>query len=76
MEIKFEGIDDWNRPVFKAVNSNHRFGSVEILFPYWESEETVLEKVSEKQLYYFGNSFNCEPMGTKAEDLKIIKSES
>lgn len=72
-EIKFEGIDDWNRPVFRAVNSNYRFGSVEILFPYGESEESVLKKVSEKHLCYFGNSFNCEPMGTGVENLKIIK---
>lgn len=75
MDIKFEDIDDWNRPVFRAIKSNYRFGSVEILFPYGESEESVLEKVSEKHLCYFGNSFNCEPMGTSVENLKIIRRE-
>ena len=76
MEIKFEGIDDWNRAVFKALESNARFGSTSVLFPYWEPEESVLEKVSEKHLTYFGNSFNCEPMGSNSGNIKIIRRKN
>lgn len=73
-EIKYEGIDDWNRPVFRDIKSKERFGSVDILFPYWESEKSVLEKVSEKHLCYFGNYFNCEPLGSKPGNITIIKT--
>ena len=38
-------------------------GSLNILFPYEESEEEVLKKVNSSDLEYFGRSFNCEPMG-------------
>ena len=63
-KIKFEGIDNWNRPVFKAKDSRERFGCIHELFDYDATEMDVLSKVNEEDLCYFGNSFNCEPMGT------------
>ena len=60
--IKFEGIDFWNRPIFKSLETKSRYGSVEILCDYNETEKKVLEKVNEDDLLYFGNSFGCEPM--------------
>jgi len=76
IKIIFEGIDSWNRPVFKAVESNERFGSVDLLFGYADTEETVLTKITEKDLLYFGNTFDCEPMGYEAGNIEIIEKEN
>lgn len=73
MNIKFEGIDSWNRPVFKATESSKRFGSVIALFDYGATEDLVLSEIDERSLCYFGNSFDCEPMGSDAKDIKIIR---
>jgi len=77
MDIKFEGIDDWNRPVFKATNHNCRFGSTCTLFNWDEPEEKVVEyfKNHINELEYFGCSFNCEPHGGNLKDtiLNIIE---
>jgi len=73
IKIKFEGIDYWGRPIFKATESKERFGSVDILFDSRDTEQEVLNKLSESHLLYFGNSFGCEPMGTKSGDIEIIK---
>ena len=43
MKVKFEGIDDFNRPIFKGIDSNQRFGSVDFLFGYESTEKEVLE---------------------------------
>ena len=65
-ELIFEGIDDWNRPVFKHTESKERFGSVDVLFNDGDAEETVQEKITEAHLLYFGNSFNeHDPLGAK-----------
>ena len=74
--VTYENIDDWNRPVFKSIKSRSRFGSLDILFPYQEGEETVLTNVSGKDLLYFGNRFNCEPMGESTEEpIEIITNK-
>ena len=69
-ELKFEKIDDWNRPVFKDKYGN-RFGSVDKLFGWDVSKEEVLRKVTEKDITYFGTKFNCEPEGIKINSGKI-----
>ena len=43
-KVKYVNIDDFNRPVFKDNNGNY-YGSTDKLFPYWESEKSVIEKV-------------------------------
>ena len=63
-KIKFVGIDSWNRPIFKNIKCESFYGSTDILFNYGDTEEKVLEKVSEKDITWFGNKFGCEPMGT------------
>lgn len=72
-DLKFEGIDDWNRPVFKDVDSGIRFGSVEKLYGYSEFKETGLQyfKDNPQMLEYFGQSFNCEPHGGRQDFLKF-----
>ena len=68
--IKFVGIDSFNRPIFRGYGRNH-FGSTDILFSYDATEKEVLEKVTEKNLTYFGSKFDCEPMGDDAGNIKI-----
>ena len=61
LKIRFVGIDDWNRPVFKGTHSY--YGSVNKIFNYDVSWEEIKNSVTEKDLVYFGESFNCEPCG-------------
>lgn len=74
-QVRFVNIDDWNRPVFKQIDAKLYYGSTEKLFPYEESEESVLKTVSEMDLTYFGEKFNCEPMGSQAGDIEIVQPE-
>ena len=68
----FVGIDGWNRPVWKAPDQKAYFGSVNELFDYNDTEETVLKKVDTYDLCYFGDSFGCEPMGSSIPDKYYI----
>lgn len=77
--IKFRGIDDWNRPVYKDVDKNLYFGSVNILFPDKEiaPNNTPLEinayfRNNIHQLELFGDKFNCEPHGGRAKNWEFI----
>ena len=65
IQIKFKGIDDWNRPVYKVVDKNIYFGSTEKLFSHNDEKNKIDKFFKEniKLLEYFGRSFNCEPMG-------------
>ena len=74
--IRFKGIDNWNRPIFKSLKYRNYFGSTDKLFGYSATEEEVLEQITEKDLTFFGNSFGCEPMGTPVEGtIKIVTQE-
>lgn len=73
-EIKFVGIDSWNRPVFKDVCGNH-YGSTNTLYSHHENifdDEAKLQRVL-KELVFFGSRFNCEPMGTPFKNEFILK---
>lgn len=72
-DIKFKGIDDWNRPVFKDVDSNLYFGDVNKLFDWSTPKEEVIKWYKEDNggLEYFGQSFDCEPYGGRSEDWKF-----
>jgi hypothetical protein len=62
MEIKFEGIDYWNRPVFRQVDGDNRFGSVDLLC---SNTDEVKERISADDLVYFGTTFDeDDPQGT------------
>jgi len=78
-KVMFEGIDSWNRPVFRALRdgkgdtrTKSRYGATGKLFPYGESEKVVLEQVTEEDLCYFGSKFDCEPEGYDCT-VKIVK---
>ena len=85
--VKFRGIDRFNRPCFKRVGDtkipegkerapSYFYGCTHILFNRDAEEAEVLEKVSEKDLVFFGNTFGCEPDGDPAPaDIKIVRTE-
>jgi hypothetical protein len=70
--IKFVGIDDFNRPIFKEIARRNYYGANDVLFSQGTLEKEVKEKVTEKDITFFGARFNCEPMGTSYDDI-IIK---
>ena len=71
LELKFVGIDGWNRPVFVSPVKNY-YGSIEILFSRDATKEEVLKMVEGTELEYFGSKFGCEPMGgTIPADVQI-----
>lgn len=72
-DLKFKGIDDWNRPVFKDIDSSLYFGSTERLYGYDEFMKEGLQffKENPQLLEYFGSSFNCEPHGGTQEFFKF-----
>lgn len=72
VKLVFKGIDNGNRPVWKAPDEKAYFGSVNELFSYEVTEEEVLKKVDTYGLCYLGNHFGCEPMGTDVPDKYFI----
>jgi glycosyltransferase involved in cell wall biosynthesis len=72
VKLIFVGIDSWNRPVWKAPDIKAYYGSVNELFDYGDTEETVLKKIDTFGLCYFGDSFGCEPMGSSIPDKYYI----
>lgn len=72
IRLKFIGIDNWNRPVWKAPEEKAYYGSVNELFDYEATEEEVLKKVDTYGLCYMGDHFGCEPMGTDVPDKYYI----
>lgn len=75
ISVKYVRIDSWNRPVFKEINGENYYGSLDILFSYNGSKDNVMQKVGAEDLTYFGKQFDCEPMGTTPiRDIKIIWS--
>jgi len=72
-QVKFVGIDRFNRPVFKSIDKpKHFYGDAGHLFSYGATEAEVLVRVTANDLCYFGSSFDCEPYGTLADNLQII----
>lgn len=72
VEIKFVGIDSFNRPIFISKNKEY-YGCLDKLFGYDATEREVLEKVNEKtDIYWFGSKFDCEPMGDPAPYVSIM----
>lgn len=72
VKLIFKGIDDWNRPVWKAPDEKAYYGDVVHLFSWGATEEEVLKKVTTYDLCYFGSSFNCEPMGSSVPNKYYI----
>lgn len=63
LKLKFYGIDNFNRPIFKDIENKKFYGSTDKLFNHNANVTEVLSIVDKKDLTYFGKSFNCEPLG-------------
>ena len=73
--VKFRGIDHWNRAVFRSIDYPRNFyGDIAHLWDEDAQEADVLAQITEADLCFFGNSFGCEPMGTPARNLEIVRS--
>lgn len=72
LSLRFYGIDGWNRPVFKDMDSRNFYGDVDHLFGHDVEQMEVINFYSDKQLNkclsYFGYKFNCEPEGREIKD--------
>lgn len=71
VNIKFKSIDDFNRPVFKDVNSNTYYGDLNA--EYYRKTDNISEfyKDNIHLLEYFGTRFNCEPHGGLYPKIKL-----
>lgn len=73
VQIKFRGIDDWNRPVFKNIASNSHYGDVNKLWTDNADPFEIIRYYKEHidQLEYFGTRFGCEPHGGLDKSIKL-----
>ena len=71
VNLEFKGIDYFNRPVFKDVESNNYYGSTHKLFGWEDSAEKVIEyfRSNIDELEYFGTRFGCEPYGGMSKNI-------
>lgn len=77
-DLKFRGIDDFNRPVYKVVGKRIYFGSVTTLFPNKEiAPNNDAEEINSyfrdniEEIEFFGDKFNCEPHGGRADNWRF-----
>ncbi len=77
--IEFAGIDSFNRPVFKDVDTGTFYGNTDLLFALDTPEEYVIREFAQhfpvkgiQELVYFGSTFDCEPMGTPVKGIHFI----
>lgn len=76
--VKFVGIDDWNRPIFKVLEKNYYLSDVHNLFDYGTTEEEIIEFYKDKELNrhltYHGSKFDSEPMGNRLDyNFELVK---
>lgn len=70
INIKFEGIDDWHRPVFKSER-NIRYGDVNCTKTGKPDEVKEFYRKNIHLLEYFGKTFGCEPHGRLNENVAL-----
>lgn len=61
--LEFTGIDYFNRPVFKQVDQNNFYGSINKVYPWNDNGDSKISDIKSEDLVYFGKKFECEPMG-------------
>lgn len=77
LRVQYEGIDYWGRAVFVNTETKARYGCLEKLFNAMTPETEVLETVTSNDLVFFGNSFGCEPFGSKPlRKIEILKADN
>ena len=72
--LYFHGIDSWDRPVFKEMKTGLFYGSVTKLFENGNTRNNIA-MLTEADLCYFGETFDCEPMGDKLPEGLRIRRE-
>jgi len=70
--VRFAGIDDWNRPVFKDMAKNVFYGFTNVVFSHGASEDEVFQEIDPNTIEYFGTQFNCEPWGGLDHRQRVI----
>lgn len=69
LDIKFVCIDEWNRPIFKAVEKQVYLSDVDNLFDYGTTEKQIKEFYEGKDLHenltIHGSVIDCDPLGTR-----------
>lgn len=71
VDVKFRGIDRWNRPVFISEYGFH-YGSTNRLYDDEEAEEAIKYfKENPSELEFFGMNFGCEPEGGYPRKFKL-----
>lgn len=79
INLKFVGIDSFNRPIFKDIATRNHYGHLDTLFSYGTSQGEVLDRLGDEglqKLRYFGKSFGCEPMGSTVNAIFKVGEES
>jgi hypothetical protein len=75
IKIHFVGVDYWGKANFRTIEKPYRFyACLYSLFADDATEKDVLAEIDEDCLCFCGNSFGCEPMGTEAGNVKIVKN--
>ena len=81
VKLQFRGIDNFNRPVYKNVDSTAHYGSVDKLYSNNYLDDNKIEKVKgindffRKNIHlleFFGNTFGCEPNGGISPNIKLV----
>lgn len=77
-EIKFAGIDSWNRIVFHTLDKSEYYGSVTTLYPDSKKfpKNTIFDILNYfrhnlSELEYFGTKFDCEPHGGLVDNIEF-----
>jgi len=72
IQLKFRGIDDFHRAVFKDINTAHYYGDCNCTKTGKPEDVINFYKDNIELLEYFGTSFNCEPNGGLNPKYKFI----
>lgn len=72
IELKFRGIDDFHRAVFKDINSPNHYGDCSGMKTGKPTDVIAYYKENIYRLDYFGTQFNCEPNGGLNENYKLL----
>lgn len=82
LNLRFVGLDDWDRPIFTDDSiPDMFFGDINKLFRPWDSKDKIFEYYRERRfnldriLTYFGKEFDCEAWGIPLNwiDIKIVE---
>ncbi len=71
VNIKFEGIDTFSRPIFKEVNGSARFGDSDCTKTGKPEEVIAFYRNNIQKLQYFGRKFDCEPNGGLDSNIQL-----